>query len=91
MTPYKASTRTPCAPHLRANPSQHAVALLLAFIGAKIALDVLFGVVVPTRVVLLVILGTLGGAMLGSVCATRLSKLKLHLVAPKGKPQEEVV
>ena len=39
----------------------------------------------PTRLVLLVILGTLGGAMLGSIGANRLSKWKLHVVAPTSK------
>jgi len=70
---------------------QHAVALLLAFIGAKIALDVLFGIVMPTRIVLLVILGTLGGAMLGSVCANHLSRWKLHVVAPTWKTSADSV
>ena len=69
---------------------QHGVALLLAFIGAKIALDVLFGVVMPTRFVLLVILGTLGGAMLGSIGAARLRKWRLQVPAqlqPSGNLQ----
>ena len=38
---------------------QHAVAVLLAFIGLKIAFDVLFGIVVPTWICLLIILATL--------------------------------
>ena len=69
---------------------QHAVALLLAFIGAKIALDVLFGVVVPVRIVLLVIVGTFVVAMLSSIAATRLSQLKLQVVATR-KTQEDAV
>ena len=69
---------------------QHAVALLLAFIGAKIALDVLFGVVVPVRIVLLVIVGTFVVAMLSSVGAARLSQMKLQVVAQR-KTQEDAV
>ena len=47
---------------------QHAVSLLLAFIGVKIALDVLFGLTIPTWASLLVIVCTLGAGMLASAC-----------------------
>ena len=73
---------TPCKHNLCEIDSQHAVALLLAFIGAKIALDVICGIVLSTRLVLFVILGTLGGAMLGSIGANRLTKWRLQVVAP---------
>lgn len=47
---------------------QHAVSLLLAFIGVKIVIDVLFGVTIPTWASLLVIVATLGAGMLASAC-----------------------
>jgi tellurite resistance protein TerC len=46
----------------------HAVSLLLAFIGVKIALDVLLGLTIPTHVSLLVIVATLGAGMVVSAC-----------------------
>ena len=49
---------------------QHAVALLLAFVGAKIVLEIVFGVSVPTRVSLIVIVVTLLVGVLAS-CAAR--------------------
>ena len=41
---------------------------LLAFIGVKIVIDVLFGVTIPTWASLLVIVATLGAGMLASAC-----------------------
>ena len=45
---------------------QHAVALLLAFVGVKIVLDVIFGIAVSTRLSLLAIVATLGTGVLAS-------------------------
>lgn len=49
---------------------QHAVALLLLFIGVKIVLDVVLGLVVPTWLALLVIISTLSIGVVASL-ATR--------------------
>ena len=50
---------------------QYAVALLLLFVGSKIAIEVLLGIRMPPRAVLAVIVSTLGGAMIFSCIAAR--------------------
>ena len=50
---------------------QHAVALLLIFIGGKIAMDVGLGVVLPTHVVLWVIVVMLSGGVTASLVLPR--------------------
>jgi len=54
---------------------QHAVALLLAFVGTKIVLDIVFGVSVSTRTSLMVIVFTLTGGVIASCAARRLDVL----------------
>ena len=57
---------------------QQAVALLLAFVGCKIVLDILLGITIPTRVSLLVIVGTLAAGVLAScLCAGR-TPMRVH-------------
>ena len=48
---------------------QHAVALLLLFVGGKIVLDVVLGVTISTHISLCVIAGSLISGVLASVVA----------------------